>query len=340
MQKKIIALAIAAAISAPAFADTTVYGVADVSIESTKNSVAGSFTQNGMADNASRLGVKGSEDLGNGMSATYQFETAFNPTGAGFGAARNSGVGIKGNFGAVVLGNWDTPFKTVHNKLEMFDNAGIASTGSGKALLGRGATLRAANSISYTAPDMGGVAIKAAYSMNPGVVNVAKNATVNPDLLSFSVAYDNAGIYAALGYQAQKDMRTPAVATKDDATRLVGAYTMGDATVGLTYEKATAKTGAVTNSSVATWEIAGKYDMGSSNIGAAYVMAGNNNGVANTGANQLSLKYGYAFSKRTEAYALYTQISNKTASTSGFNAAVVGAGSKDSGFGVGLRHTF
>ena len=83
MQKKIIALAIAAAISAPAFADTsnvTVYGVADVDVERVKNSFPQASTApaltnstatslNRVTSNASRLGVKGEEDLGDGLKA-------------------------------------------------------------------------------------------------------------------------------------------------------------------------------------------------------------------------------------------------------------------------------
>ena len=98
MQKKIIALAIAAAISAPAFADTsnvTVYGVADVSYDSINTGTSGNAGKTGVlgaataaniqgarsnrvSSNSSRLGVKGSEDLGDGLTAVWQIESLIN----------------------------------------------------------------------------------------------------------------------------------------------------------------------------------------------------------------------------------------------------------------------
>ncbi|MEQ1914436.1 MAG: porin, partial [Sideroxydans sp.] len=118
MKKTIVALAVAAAFSSTAFADNanvTVYGKVDVDFESVKTSnpngtsnnvvpttitaasaLPGSMTR--VATNASRFGVKGSEDLGEGLSAFYQFEVQMDAngnSGNGFGnGTRNSGVGI------------------------------------------------------------------------------------------------------------------------------------------------------------------------------------------------------------------------------------------------------
>lgn len=83
MQKKIIALAIAAAFSAPAFADTTIYGLVDVgygSVTNTATTTAGVSSktgENGVAfsqNQTSKIGFKSTEDVGNGMKATYQLE--------------------------------------------------------------------------------------------------------------------------------------------------------------------------------------------------------------------------------------------------------------------------
>ena len=93
MQKKIIALAITAAFaSAPAFADTSVYGVADVGFGSkavTSSSTGTKTTDSGVQfgqDQTSRIGVKSSEDLGNGMKAMYQLEIGL---GNGFTPSSN-----------------------------------------------------------------------------------------------------------------------------------------------------------------------------------------------------------------------------------------------------------
>ena len=124
MQKKIIVLAIAAALAAPsAFAETTVYGKLSADFEAVKNSsyfrsYGSSYRVNRIASNASRFGVKGSEDLGDGLKAIYQIEVRWNVNGneAGggggvFNGTRNSNVGLQGDFGTVFLGIWDTPYK-------------------------------------------------------------------------------------------------------------------------------------------------------------------------------------------------------------------------------------
>jgi predicted porin len=82
MQKKLIALAITAAFaSAPAFADTSVYGLLDTgfgTVSNTDNTGGGTKTgESGVAfsqSQTSRVGIKSTEDLGNGMKITYQLE--------------------------------------------------------------------------------------------------------------------------------------------------------------------------------------------------------------------------------------------------------------------------
>ena len=161
MQKKIIALAIAAAISAPAFADTsnvTVYGVADVSYDSIntgtsggnagKTGVLGAATaaniqgarSNRVSSNSSRLGVKGSEDLGDGLTAVWQIESLINigdATGTSGSASTGGAIGNRNTFlglssataGTVVLGRHDTPYKIATRAYDLFTD-GIADNRS------------------------------------------------------------------------------------------------------------------------------------------------------------------------------------------------------------------
>ena len=77
MQKKLIVLAIAAAISSPAFADNAnvnLYGKAFLDFEQVHNDMAAKSSAMRVQTNASRFGVKGSEDLGDGLTGIYQFE--------------------------------------------------------------------------------------------------------------------------------------------------------------------------------------------------------------------------------------------------------------------------
>lgn len=153
MKKTIVALAVAAAFSNSALADNanvTIYGKADVNFESVTTDnpngtnanivpttrATASTNPDSMArvsTNASRFGVKGSEDLGGGLAAFYQYEVQMDAngnSGNGLGnGTRNSGVGIKSeDFGSVTFGFWDTPYKLSHNKIELFDNTHFASS--------------------------------------------------------------------------------------------------------------------------------------------------------------------------------------------------------------------
>ncbi len=203
MQKKIIALAVAAAFSAPAFAENanvTLYGKVDVDFESVSTNNPNGTTANvnpftvtaagtnpsritRVATNASRFGIKGSEDLGGGLNAIYQYEVQMDANGNGGNGlgngTRNSGVGLKGDsFGQVIFGIWDTPYKVAHNKVELFDNTHFASATN---LIGRsGATTTVAGttvgtaaaqsfvtrlkqSVQYSSPSFAGFDVKVAY---------------------------------------------------------------------------------------------------------------------------------------------------------------------------------
>ncbi|NOX76518.1 MAG: porin [Gammaproteobacteria bacterium] len=129
MNKKLLAVAISAAMVAPAaMAEVTVYGAAQVEVTSVslegaqrgqigKDSNAFSGTE--VADNArGRVGVKAAEDLGNGLKGIAQFEWAADTTTNNADSnskaaltARVSQVGITGGFGTVVTGNLKSPYK-------------------------------------------------------------------------------------------------------------------------------------------------------------------------------------------------------------------------------------
>jgi predicted porin len=134
MQKKIIALAVAAAFSAPAFADNanvTIYGKAFLTLDSIKSNQTGAVSKMRINSNASRFGLKGSEDVGDGLKAIYQFEVQMDGDGSGGNGlgngTRNTAVGLAGGFGEITLGYWDTPYKVTHNKIELFDNTTVFS---------------------------------------------------------------------------------------------------------------------------------------------------------------------------------------------------------------------
>ncbi len=421
MQKKIIALAIASAISAPAFAanaNIEFYGKVNVDVESvqtnnpngtskdvqptyvlTNGTNSSSLTR--VATNASRFGLKGKEDLGDGLSAIFQYEVQMDANGAagnGFGnGTRNSQIGLEDkNLGTVFFGHWDTPFKLAHNKVELFDNTHFASAIN---LMGRSGATTAVSAnaavagakvvtnfpalsadnvtaaadnfntrqkqvIQYWSPKIAGFDVKLAYgadnaAVGQNSVNSNVSLPLSKSVYSASATFENDDVYVSAAFEGHNDIvsqaaTTPAPALKGNntASRLVGAFKLGHAGfVGLTYESlaittlvnpaaAAAYTNTLTRSNL---ELSGSYKLGTQSFGATYAIAGDLGGFADTGATQLSLRYGYSFSKRSELYAMYSSLNNKTYGQYNFSAGNVlagAAGAKLTGLGVGIAHSF
>ena len=376
MQKKIIALAIAAAISAPAFADTsnvTVYGKADLSYDSIKtgtatNGTAGT-TSNRVSSNTTLIGLKGSEDLGDGLSAIWQVESLIlvgNTAGvaATTTAASNAQIGNRNTFlglssasaGTVVMGRHDTPYKISTRAYDVFGD-GIADS---RALTGGGVAAAASfdgrqdHVVAYISPKVGGVATLAVGYVNlaplDNVATQAKNSAV-----SVAGMFDiGSGFGAALAYEAH-DFGAAGVtaATKEKATKIGASYTMDAINVNFAYEKTsdnlTALTAANKNGH-SDYYLSGKYSLTANDaIKLAYTKANTINGLTGTDAKQVTIGYDHVLSKRTSVYALYTKLSNGTAasyvlgsgtSSVGGATTIAGAGASPSALAFGMKHTF
>ena len=330
MKQKIIALAIAAAFSAPALADNanvSFYGKAFLTFENYDSGAAGASSQMRVNTNASRFGVKGSEDLSDGLKGIFQYEVEMDADGSagnGLGKTRNSGLGLEGGFGKVVFGVWDSPFKVAHNKIELFDNTTnwsaikVVGTSAGKDY-----NTRQKNMVQYWSPKMGGLQAAVMYSPDE-----AKTTAKNASILSLSGTYDQDELYVSAAYESRNDVT---VGTTDNALRLVGKYNLGDFWLGAMAERIKTNTSATTDVSGTNMELVGEFKMGASRIAASYTKAGSTavGAAAANDVNQIAVKYAYAFSKRTEAFAAYG--SKKTNATTSTTANT---------FGGGLIHSF
>jgi len=331
MQKKLIALAVVAAFSAPALADTAnvnFYGKAFMTFDQFDSGAAGASSQTRVNTNASRFGVKGSEDLGDGLKAIFQYEVQMDAdgnAGNGFGnGTRNSGLGLESGFGKVIFGVWDTPFKTAHNKIELFDNTtNWSATNVIGHSAGKNYITRQKNMVQYWSPKMGGLQAAVMYSPDE-----AKTSTSDKSILSLSGTYDMDELYVSAAYESRNDVF---VGTTDNALRLVGKYNLGDFWLGAMAERMKTNTSATTDVSGTNMELVGEFKMGASRIAASYAKAGSTavGAAAANDVNQIAVKYAYAFSKRTEAFAAYG--SKKTNGTTSTTAKT---------FGGGLIHSF
>lgn len=179
MKKNLIAIAagalIIAAPSVSLAADTKVYGRFNVGLESQKDEIGigkGKDTQFVVQDqnNSSRLGFKGEEDLGvGGLTAIYQLEYGIDPWGSEGStfSARNIFVGLKGGFGTVRLGKFDTPMKDAGAKVDLFNDESIGDITS----LLRGEE-RVNDIIQYTTPTIAN-ALSFNLAIVPGQSRVA-----------------------------------------------------------------------------------------------------------------------------------------------------------------------
>lgn len=326
MKQKLIALAIASALSAPAFADNAnveVYGKAFLTFDQHDTGVAGAASAMRVNTNASRFGVKGSEDLGDGLKAVYQYEVQIDADGNGGNGlgngSRNTFVGLQGNFGKVVLGIHDTPFKVAHNKIELFDNT---TSWSSTNVIGRSAgknyNTRQKNMVQYWTPKMG--ALSAAFMYSP---DEAKTTTKNASIMSMSGTFEQDAIYASVGYESRADV---VVGTTDSAFRLVGKFDLADAWVGAMFENIKTNTSATTSVTGKNVEVVGGVKLGAGSLAATFAKAGSTaaTGAAANDVNLLAVKYAYKFSKRTEAFAAYA--SQKTNGATSVTATTIGGG--------------
>lgn len=364
MQKKLIALAVAGLVSVPAFAQSsvTLYGIADMGFVRDGGALSGGAkkTRTGIdsgVQSGSRIGFKGTEDLGNGLKANFVFETGLtvdrgglsnNNTEAGFGRAvagqgfgRQTYVGLSGGFGSVTAGRQYTPQFVIASTVDPF-GFGLAGQINNLAQV----DARLDNLVAYATPSFGGFTGIVGYTPN-GIANEAVGGKgANVPVTALAGIYANGPLLVAGNYH-----KVDAPGTSNDLKR---------ATLGLTYDLSVVKLhgyynrskneGFVGGNKSNDWMLGLSAPIGKGTILASYVRRDENNadGVEND-ANQWALGYTYALSKRTNIYTAYAKIGYKkdakTAYDNGVSAAyTVGnasaAGVGNSGFNLGVRHTF
>jgi len=144
MKLKRITLVVIGLAGAPAIAaaqsTVQIYGTFNIDAESVEATGAASgqnfARRSRVTSNSSNIGFRGNEDLGAGLKAFYQIESAVNfndGTSSGFWASRNSGVGLQGGWGQFLLGQWDSPYK--YSTLR-FDPTGDTGIGAYTGILG------------------------------------------------------------------------------------------------------------------------------------------------------------------------------------------------------------
>ena len=177
--------------------EPTVYGKLWISVESQDTA---SGTEVDMVSNASRLGVKGSMDFGEGIEAIYQAEYEIDPVDGTADESkdrtfkqRNSFVGLKGSMGTIFLGKHDTATKKSQKKIDLFNDL----AGDIKNIL-QGEN-RMSDLVGYTTPKING--FSATFNAIKGTEGLGDDSIGDSTSTSFS--YDSENFYIALAFDSE-----------------------------------------------------------------------------------------------------------------------------------------
>jgi len=325
--------------------NVTIYGKARSSVNAVDT---GTTNLTSISSNSSRLGFKGSEDLGSGLKALFQFETLVNlDDGAGststlFGTARNSYIGLAGNFGTVITGVYDTPYKDA-SRLDLFGDT-MADYNTIIGDIGDNDTTnefdrREPNSMQYWSPKFEGLQFRAGYRLD-------ETSDINQDRYSLALVYENGPYFASAAYEEHKKEVASAFDTSGLKFGLGYTFNQEKTKLGLVYEKL-AQDGAVSIWDRDAWYLALSHKMDNNTLRVAYGHANENDLTADSGADFYAVGLGHKLGARTEIYALYAQTSNDTnggygLGTTGGSGAVVNTldGQDLSTFSIGINHDF
>ena len=358
MKKSLLALAVLGAFAGAASAQSsvTVYGIVDLGFDSSDNGSPAGRT-NGIksgGQSASRIGFKGTEDLGGGLNALFQLEaTIAADTGTAFASGFNriATVGLQSKaFGAVNLGRQTSVIKDSYDQIDPFGDGGsiapISAIFFNGALTGDAG--RISNSVKYSTPTFGGFKASTSYSFGEVAGDTGANSA-----FGIGAGYVNGPLNLQAAYN-KTDASTPV------GTAVNSAFTTSDAELyflGGTYNFGVVKlhgayaenrtTAAATNveTKFRNYLVGVSVPLGAAgNLFASYSTNENTN-VNNTDAERIAVMYTYDLSKRTNLYTGYSHTSNDNGSRIGLlgaapSATNAAAGESASAFNVGVRHKF
>jgi len=335
MKKSLLALAVLGAFAGAASAQSsvTIYGSIDLAIAKSNGGTSVQYsdaanrlvrTQSGGLA-GSRLGFRGNEDLGGGLSAQFQIEHRFTPDdGAAanpFWAGRSYVQLTSAAAGSVYLGREYDPAFWPAVKSDPFGWDGVGQMGSDMwAGYLTNSGVRVPNTVGYKSPSFSGLTAQVGVALGEGVVSRAAG---------FNGEYAAGPIYAAMGYE--KLSKGPAATDGNSVVNFAFHYDLGMVKPILYYARGKVAGGTVTNKYLMLGALA---PIGGGTLKAAYGRLTPDAAVANNGTQtKLGLGYDYPLSKRTNVYAdLGMGRKNQGNSATGFT--------NNTAYALGVKHTF
>lgn len=338
MKKSLLALTLLGAFTSAAFAQSStpasnisIYGIVDLGFNFEKGTESrtalGSGNQSG-----SRLGFKGTEDLGGGLSAIFQLENGFNADAGTLAQGsrvfgRRATVGLSGEFGELNLGRRNTPY---YNAIDGVDPMNVGFAGNASNLIEKTGSLadlsgvRMENSVFYTSPVlMNSLKAELAWGLGEVAGNNAAfrqfGGSLNYSQDAFTIVLAHHNAKDALGDKNRKN------------TILTGKYAMPSLTLHIAFA-GNRKDDSYKSDDILLGVSVPLQD--GHKLMASYIRK-NDKSALNADAKQAALAYTYDISKRTNFYASYAKISNDTGANYKTNSNV---GNREANFGI--RHKF
>jgi predicted porin len=347
MKKSLLALAVLGAFAGTAFAQSSVTLYGKVDVGATYDS--GVFSPNGAHDvridsgvtGGSRIGFKGSEDLGGGLRANFQAETGFcadgpNASGKGFCTGsdsfmgRQAWVGLSGGFGSFSMGRQYSP---LFLNLTTIDPFGTGYAGQSNNLFNAG-TVRWSNSAIYSTPSMSGfqVTVGGAAGEQPGNWKAKRQ-------MGASATYSAGPLYAGVAYNEGPNATNGDTGTK--TWNLGAVYDFGVAKAHVMYDNNKNTAGGVTSVDNDDLLVGATVPVGPGTIMASYIHHRDkiDRPTGHLDADQLGVGYNYALSKRTSLYAAIAHIREKNGATYAVGNATEG-GTGNQAVNLGIVHNF
>jgi len=303
----------------------------------------------------SRIGFKGTEDLGGGMSALFLLETGFqNDTGA-LGQSstvtslfgRQSYVGLGGDFGTVTVGRQYTPQYLVLAGVDPF-GTGYAGDAANIMPNTGNSSSRMDNTVKYASPNFSGVTGELAYGFGE-----TAGSTKAASQIGAAIGYANGPLNVRLGFHGRNNDTLTSETSSGRSTLLGATYNFGPVKLHAAYGINKGVNSSPMRNAVnqyGTGAVVASTDSADALIGvtvpfgvqhtflASYIHK-NDKTARNQDADQFALGYRYALSKRTDLYAAYAHIKNKNGGTYTVGSSIE-LGSGNSAWNAGIRHTF
>jgi predicted porin len=355
MKKSLIALAVlAAAGSASAQSSVTLFGIVDATIAHGSGSVSSKTQLTNSGYNSSRLGFRGTEDLGGGMSASFWLEAGL-ANDDGRGAATNinnqatggalagmngsqgltfnrrSTVSLAGNWGELRLGRDLTPQYWNLGVFDPFGSNGVGTSQTLNSIITGVTAVRASNSVGYLLPpNLGGFygQIQGYLGENPG-----DGAATEDDGkgLGLRVGFASGPFNVALAVS-----RTNYAAGDVSQNNIGGQWNFGVAKL----------MGHISRDENGTtdgrgWLVGALVPIGPGEARVAYSQYRTDRSTgADPKSRKLALGYVHNLSKRTALYATYARVRNSDGAASALNGSTTAANTSSSGIDLGIRHSF